>query len=610
MCCNLSCCCFKFYRKFFAKNVKNKVCNENDDLQLQQSSLLTSPTECSEKSPILSLPNHQFTQIDDAKPKILDGARHISVILGDTMCITVRFVSSSNTLVQWTKRDRLLTSNADPRITVETTNCETRLMINEVMQDDSGKYSVTVNNDSGSTSHSLSVDVKSAPEAPFRNPEVKQIAPNTLSVSWNQANFDGGSVVTSYLIEMRSTENSNWSLVCRSKELFCQVSDLNTNVGYVFRVKAENKFGISEPSLESDVFYLRPVRGEQGAESNAETLKMDTEQRMVSIEEGSKFKDFYNVENEIGRGRFGVVYLCTNKQSNAKRAAKFVRCIREKDKEQIREEIEIMNRLRHPKLLQLECAYQMRKEIVLVMEYIPGGELFERIIADDFILTENDCIEYIRQILEGVHYMHQNYVMHLDLKPENIVCQTKTGHTIKIIDFGLARLWDPKKEIKVLMGTPEFVAPEVIQYEAITPKADLWSIGVICYVLLSGLSPFASDSDSETFSNVIKVQYDFEDEAFDNISAAAKDFISRLLCKKPEKRLSAAECISHQWLSRDEKLVTRANVQLPTDKLKKFYYRRKWQKSGNAIRALGRLAIGRMNHEQSCDARQQQSADR
>ncbi|RWS25381.1 myosin light chain kinase: smooth muscle-like protein, partial [Leptotrombidium deliense] len=209
---------------------------------------------------------------------------------------------------------------------------------------------------------------------------------------------------------------------------------------------------------------------------------------------------------------------------------------------------------------------------------IPGGELFERIIADDFVLTEFDCIQYMRQILEGVRYMHTNYVMHLDLKPENIVCITKNSHRIKIIDFGLARIWNPKTEARVLFGTPEFVAPEVIQYEPISPKCDLWSIGVICYVLLSGLSPFAGDTDSETFSNIIKVQFDFDDEAFDNISENAKNFISKLLCKKPSKRMTADECLTHEWLSENEKPEkTRANIQLSTDKLKKFYYRRKWQ---------------------------------
>lgn len=137
-----------------------------------------------------------------------------------------------------------------------------------------------------------------------------------------------------------------------------------------------------------------------------------------------------------------------------------------------------MNRLRHKRLLQLEAAYETRREIVLVTEYISGGELFEKIVADDVLLTEAECRKYMLQISEGVAYMHRSHVVHLDLKPENILCKSKDTYDIKIIDFGLAHIWDPTgPPLRVLFGTPEFVAPEVIGYEPIDTKADMWSVG-------------------------------------------------------------------------------------------------------------------------------------
>lgn len=236
----------------------------------------------------------------------------------------------------------------------------------------------------------------------------------------------------------------------------------------------------------------------------------------------------------------------------------------------------------------------------MVMEFISGGELFERVIADDFVLTEHDCILFMKQICDGVAYMHKNDVLHLDMKPENILCKTRTSHKIKIIDFGLARVYSENDNLRILFGTPEFVAPEVLNYEPVSPASDMWSVGVICYVLLSGLSPFMGDNDTETFANITRAEMDFDDDAFDEISEDAKDFISGLLVKKIKGRMSAEECLKHPWLATARLVQKRP---LSTEKLKRFIIRRKWQKSGTAIRALGRMvSLSRSSLGSSCDS--------
>lgn len=176
--------------------------------------------------------------------------------------------------------------------------------------------------------------------------------------------------------------------------------------------------------------------------------------------------------------------------------------------------------------------------------------------------------------------------MHLDMKPENILCVTRTGNRIKLIDFGLARRFDPSKKLQVMFGTPDFAAPEVLSYDRVTPAADMWSVGVICYVLLSGLSPFMGNSDLETMTNVTKAIYDFDDDSFDPISEEAKDFISKLLIKDPKSRLKPNDCLDHKWLAKSKRGKA---TKLSKTKLKKYVVRRRWQKAVTAIMALRRM---------------------
>lgn len=272
--------------------------------------------------------------------------------------------------------------------------------------------------------------------------------------------------------------------------------------------------------------------------------------RDVTIRRGVEFKDDYDIQAELGRGKFGIVYRCKEKLSGLMLAAKVVNIMKKEDRRAVQREVEIMRRLQHPRLIQLYDAIDTGKQIYVILELIDGGELFERVIDDDFVLTERSCAIFMRQICEGMEFMHSQKMLHLDLKPENILCLTKEGNRIKIIDFGLAREYDPNKKLQVLFGTPEFVAPEVVNFDHIGFGTDIWSIGVICYVLLSGLSPFMGDTDIETMANVTIAKYDFDHEAFAEISEDAKDFIRCVLVKDKEKRMTAAQCREHHWLAR------------------------------------------------------------
>ncbi|XP_047415460.1 myosin light chain kinase family member 4 isoform X1 [Sciurus carolinensis] len=262
----------------------------------------------------------------------------------------------------------------------------------------------------------------------------------------------------------------------------------------------------------------------------------------------------------LGGGRFGQVHKCEEKATGLKLAAKIIKTRGPKDKEEVKNEISVMNQLDHVNLIQLYDAFESKNDIILVMEYVEGGELFDRIIDENYNLTEYDTILFIRQICEGIRHMHQMYILHLDLKPENILCVNRDAKQIKIIDFGLARRYKPREKLKVNFGTPEFLAPEVVNYDFVSFPTDMWSVGVIAYMLLSGLSPFLGDNDAETLNNILACRWDLEDEEFQDISEEAREFISKLLIKEKSWRISASEALKHPWLS-DQKLHSRLKAQ-------------------------------------------------
>ncbi|XP_050541447.1 myosin light chain kinase, smooth muscle-like isoform X2 [Daktulosphaira vitifoliae] len=514
-------------------------------------------------------------QINTLPANILWGPCDTTVMRGARVVLETSYAGKPEPLIQWLRAGKILESNE--HLCISNTDGISSLTIESITADDCGKYAVRVDNGLGNDYHYASVAVEGPPDPPAGRPIVS-VSETSADVTWSSPAYDGGCMVTGYSVEVRSFNQTQWKLVAdKCHSLSHIVRGLAPGESYVFRVRAENMHGSSEASLESVPVYI--LQTDYG---NTVVPKK------VTIESGELFSSQYEVLDELGKGRYGVVHKIKDRESGKYLAAKFVRCIKAKDKEKAQEEVDIMNCLRHPKLLQLEAAFENPREVVMVIEYISGGELFERVVADDFTLTEKDCILFTRQICEGVDYMHRQNVVHLDLKPENIMCQSRTSHQIKLIDFGLAQKIQPDKPIRVLFGTPEFIPPEIISYEPIGLESDMWSVGVICYVLLSGLSPFMGDSDAETFTNITKAEFDFDDEAFDAISQDSKDFISSLLIKRKEKRLTAKECLKHKWLAQQD-MDMRCTI-LCTDKLKKFIIRRKWQKTGNAIRALGRMA--------------------
>ncbi|CAJ0946817.1 unnamed protein product [Ranitomeya imitator] len=237
---------------------------------------------------------------------------------------------------------------------------------------------------------------------------------------------------------------------------------------------------------------------------------------------------------------------------------------------------------------------------------VAGGELFD-FLAEKESLTEEEATEFLKQILNGVNYLHSLQIAHFDLKPENIMLLDRTSPKprIKIIDFGLAHKIDTGNEFKNIFGTPEFVAPEIVNYEPLGLESDMWSIGVEwCF-------PFLGDTKQETLANISAVSYEFEDEFFSNTSGLAKDFIRRLLVKDPKKRMTIEDSLHHPWIKPKDtqQALSRKASAVNMEKFKKFAARRKWKQSVRLISLCQRLSRSFLSRSNMSIARSDDTLD-
>ncbi|KAM9332584.1 serine/threonine-protein kinase 17A [Pholidichthys leucotaenia] len=273
-----------------------------------------------------------------------------------------------------------------------------------------------------------------------------------------------------------------------------------------------------------------------------------------------RFSDHYSVipGRELGRGKFAVVRKCVEKCTGNEYAAKFMRKRRKGQdcRMEIIHEIavlELATACSH--VVNLHQVYEMASEMVLVLEFAAGGEIFNQCVSEreEEAFSEEDVKRLMRQILEGVAFLHHNNIVHLDLKPQNILLTSSSPlGDIKIVDFGLSRVVSSHQELREIMGTPEYVAPEILNYEPISTATDMWSIGVLAYVMLTGISPFLGEDKQETFLNISQLNVSYAEEELQQLDQAAVSFIQTLLHKKPQERANAEECLRHPWLQSSE----------------------------------------------------------
>ena len=297
-------------------------------------------------------------------------------------------------------------------------------------------------------------------------------------------------------------------------------------------------------------------------------------------EKKTKITQDYEFIKEIGSGAFSKVYKARQKLSKALRCVKKLskKDLTDEEKLKLVEEVAILKSLDHPNIVKVLEFYQNDKYFFIVTEYLEGGELFDRIMECQSF-TEGASVEVMQQILSAVLYLHRQGFIHRDLKPENIIFETKDLHSkIKVIDFGTSCAYEKGNKLKKKLGTPYYIAPEVLKRNY-DEKCDVWSSGVIMYILLCGYPPFNGPNDKTIFQKVLEGKFAFPEEDWSSISKHAKEMITRMLAYDPAKRISVQESLQHPWFKANTVAVKNSNKNNVLNNLKSFRADTKLQKA-------------------------------
>ncbi|XP_036845201.1 obscurin [Oncorhynchus mykiss] len=308
------------------------------------------------------------------------------------------------------------------------------------------------------------------------------------------------------------------------------------------------------------------------AQLTVEEGPLESQEREVELGKRRKLLSVYDVHEEIGRGTFGVVKRVTHRRTGEGFAAKFLP-LRSSTRTRAFQERDLLSRLAHPRVSCLLDFFSTRRTLVLVTEACSTYGLLDHLLLKGSV-SEIEVQMYVQQILEGVGHIHSMNILHLDIKPDNILMVFPPREEIKICDFGFCQEMDTSRHQYSQFGTPEFVAPEIIHQDPVTIASDIWSIGVVAYLCLMCRCPFVGETDRATLLRVGEGTLNWDAPDLTYRSTEAQDFLRMVLQPDPEKRPTAFECLGHEWFQSEDE-----TDDINTRALKVFISRRKWQRS-------------------------------
>ncbi|KAL0112250.1 hypothetical protein PUN28_011952 [Cardiocondyla obscurior] len=437
-----------------------------------------------------------------------------------------------------------------------TRNGQATLFINRMLERDEGVYEAVATNEHGEARQKVIFKIAEYPTFIERPDETivmvrrtGQLTARVTGVPYPELKWykDWKPIASSSRIRIQFTEPDITTLI---------VNDAIVKDEGLYSISAGNVAGSISCSV---MLHVEEDEHEYGYRTYRK--KMDVKPR------DKPFDDLYDLGDELGRGTQGVTYHAVERSTGRNYASKIMHG-RGDLKPFMYNEMEAMNNLHHRKLLRLHDAFETNDSVTLVMELAAGGELVDNLTRQEHY-TEIDIARYIRQLLWGLEYMHGNYYAHLGLTLGDLLISHVGGDDLKIGDFGLARRISHAKLMTLAYGMPEYVAPEVTNNEGVSYAADMWSVGIITYILLSGISPFKGANDRETLKKIREGKWDFDDR-WKNISNEAQDFIRSLLMYNVDRRMDVRAALAHPWFNYIDSSPPEP-YRIPSENLKNYY---------------------------------------
>eukprot|EP00753_Platysulcus_tardus_P000415 PLAT10435.1.p1 GENE.PLAT10435.1~~PLAT10435.1.p1 ORF type:complete len:364 (-),score=195.57 PLAT10435.1:142-1233(-) len=305
----------------------------------------------------------------------------------------------------------------------------------------------------------------------------------------------------------------------------------------------------------------------------------------------------YKIGKTLGTGSFATVKLGIDKTDSSEWAVKCIAksTLTDEDEEALKSEVAILQQVDHEHIVKLREIFNCPKTFYMVMELMTGGELFDRIVEKEKY-TEAEARDVIRKIASALVYCHDMGIVHRDLKPENLLySEHEDGTTdIKIADFGLAKLINADDLMSTACGTPGYVAPEILEARPYDSAVDLWSLGVIAYILLCGFPPFYEENNSRLFNAIKAGDFDYPSPFWDDVSSEAKDLINCLLVVDPTERYTARQVLDHPWITGE---VARTDLMSAVKQMRAFNARRKFKAGIAMARTVAALRRGLASSE-------------
>uniref|UniRef100_A0A8D2M8U7 Kalirin, RhoGEF kinase n=1 Tax=Zonotrichia albicollis TaxID=44394 RepID=A0A8D2M8U7_ZONAL len=528
------------------------------------------------KSGVCVSPCFYFT----VAPEFLVPLVDITCLLGDTVMLQCKVCGRPKPTITWKGPDQNILDTDNSTATYTVSSCdsgELTLKICNLMPQDSGIYTCVATNEHGTASTSATIKVQGVPAAPNR-PIAQERSCTSVILRWLPPTSTGNCTISGYTVEYREEGSQVWQQsVASTLDTYLVIEDLSPGCQYQFRVSASNPWGISLPSEPSE--FVRLPEYDSAADG-------------ATISWKENFDLAYAELHEIGRGRFSIVKKCVHKATRKDVAVKFI-SKKMKKKEQAAHEAALLQHLQHPQYITIHDTYESPTSYILVLELMDDGRLLDYLMNHDELMEEKVAF-YIRDTMEALQYLHNCRVAHLDIKPENLLIDLRIPvPRVKIIDLEDAVQITGHYHVHHLLGNPEFAAPEVIQGLPVSLSTDIWSIGVLTYVMLSGVSPFLDESKEETCINVCRVDFSFPHEYFSDVSHAARDFINVILQEDFRRRPTAATCLQHPWLQPHNGSYSK--IPLDTSRLASFIERRRHQYDVLPVPSVKSFLLSRMS---------------